>query len=464
MTINGNHLIEHGHEPGPHFPAMIQKANEYLSQGHDIGEIMLRLNDMAPPPRLRMRSPSCSAPVANFFGDMRSMNVDEVANLNAVTSACSLVARVPTVNCVEVMPDACPAGALPVGGVAEAINAIHPGYHSADICCSVALTEFSSPAPDVFSQQAFDIMSAARSVTHFGFEHRWSKPAGFERYWRERFEDVIDLMRGNPFLRDLVEFARRDICTQGDGNHFLFIGRRRFTGRLTVVTHHGSRNLGARLYKKGMAAAKRMTRDVAVGIPNGHEWIPYDTQEGQDYWEALQIVRQWTAINHWGIHDSLGEVLGEVWADRFWNEHNFVFREGDSFIHAKGATPSYHGFAEDDMGKALIPMNMEHPILITEHADSGSESELMFAPHGAGRNMSRSEFLRRSPDGVAAPRSVHVDSYSGVDDASEFPGAYKDPQTVISAIKDFQLAHISDFVDPIGSIMAGKQPEPWRNK
>jgi hypothetical protein len=43
------------------------------------------------------------------------------------------------------MPDACPTGPegqIPVGGVVVAKNAIHPGFHSADICCSVMLTDF----------------------------------------------------------------------------------------------------------------------------------------------------------------------------------------------------------------------------------------------------------------------------------------------------------------------------------
>ena len=53
--------------------------------------------------------------------------------------------KTPTIVDGAIMPDACPAGpngTIPVGGVAVAKNAIHPGMHSADICCSVMLNRF----------------------------------------------------------------------------------------------------------------------------------------------------------------------------------------------------------------------------------------------------------------------------------------------------------------------------------
>ena len=45
--------------------------------------------------------------------------------------------------------------------------------------------------------------------------------------------------------------------------------------------------------------------------------------------------------------------------DRFWNEHNFVFRKSDGlFYHAKGATPAFADYAADTNGLTLIPLNM----------------------------------------------------------------------------------------------------------
>ena len=79
----------------------------------------------------------------------------------------------------------------------------------------------------------------------------------------------------------------------------------------------------------------------------------------------MQVIREWTKANHFAIHDLTLAAAGGLRArERFWNEHNFVFRRGDSFLHGKGATPAWADFAEDSSGLVLIPLNMAEPILI----------------------------------------------------------------------------------------------------
>jgi hypothetical protein len=74
--------------------------------------------------------------------------------------------------------------------------------------------------------------------------------------------------------------------------------------------------------------------------------------------------------------------------------NNFVFRKADGlFYHAKGATPAWPEFADDSSGLTLIPLNMAEPILIARGRNA--ENGLGFAPHGAGRNFSRTAFVRR---------------------------------------------------------------------
>jgi hypothetical protein len=98
--------------------------------------------------------------------------------------------------------------------------------------------------------------------------------------------------------------------------------------------------------------------------------------------------------NHFAIHDRLVEALTVKCADRFWNEHNFVFRKPDGlYYHAKGATPAWAGFADDSRGLTLIPLNMAEPVLVTRGLDAANG--LGFAPRGAGRNLSRSAYMRR---------------------------------------------------------------------
>jgi RNA-splicing ligase RtcB len=77
-------------------------------------------------------------------------------------------------------------------------------------------------------------------------------------------------------------------------------------------------------------------------------------------------------------------LLGAKVQDRFWNEHNFVFRKSDGlFYHAKGAMPAFDGWAHDATDLTIIPLNLGGPIPIVR--GSNAANGLGFSPHGAGR-------------------------------------------------------------------------------
>ena len=225
------------------------------------------------------------------------------------------------------------------------------------------------------------------------------------------------------------------------------------------------------LYKAGLAAAERVRRRLSPETAAHNAWIEADSRDGESYWDGLQAIRAWTKAGHVAIHDRVAEALGLRRRDRFWNEHNFVFRRADGlFYHAKGATPAYRGFADDDSGLTLIPLNMAEPVLIAEGCDA--PHGLGFAPHGAGRNFSRSAYLRRhagkTPAAMVAEQTAGIDArfFCGVPDASELPGAYKDAASLRRQIDRFGLARVVDTVEPVGCIMAGdwQADAPWRRK
>jgi hypothetical protein len=150
--------------------------------------------------------------------------------------------------------------------------------------------------------------------------------------------------------------------------------------------------------------------------------------------------------------------------DRFWNEHNFVWQKPDGlFYHGKGATPAFPNFAADTNGLTLIPMNMAEPILIARGLNA--PNGLGFAPHGAGRNLSRTAFKKtlgeHGRSGIAPRRRPGPDWldarwFSGTPDTSEMPGGYKNAESVRRQIARFGLAEIVDEVLPFGCIMAGE--------
>ena len=457
--ITGETLKAWGHIPGKDFSRLLEFAQAGLAAGYSEDQIKAKLEGMKPPPPPPTLPLQKASDVPFHFNIEASDDADEVKNLADVRETMMAVIRTPTVVGAAVMPDACPAGpmgTIPVGGVVAAKNAIHPGMHSADICCSVMMTDLGEIDPKA-------VLDAAEKVTHFG-------PGG--RQNGKRFtlsQKLMDEFRENRFLSNpkILRMAVEHLGTQGDGNHFLFVGKSRNSGRTAIVTHHGSRGPGAVLYKLGMEAAERYRKKLSPKTLKQNAWIPADTVDGQEYWAALQLIRKWTKANHNAIHQATVEGSGAQPGDRFWNEHNFVFKRDDLFYQGKGATPAWDGYASVATGLTLIQLNMSEPVLVVRGKDA--DHALGFSPHGAGRNFSRSEHKRRMGE-MTAEQALKAET-EGLDirfpaggiDASELPSSYKNAANVVRQIDGFELAEIVDYIDPYGCMMAGDVPPFWMN-
>jgi RNA-splicing ligase RtcB len=449
--ITGKDLIKLGYQPGKWFKAALEHANQHQLSG----DSLINYLEAARPNQIDPHD----EPVG-FYQNIRAETEEEISNVESVISMMNILMKTPTLVGGAVMPDACPTGGgqIPVGGVVIARNAIHPSMHSADICCSVMMTNFGSIPPKT-------VLDFAHAVTHFG--------GGGREEFSSLPDDLEERMAENRFLKNerSRNLARRHLATQGDGNHFLFVGISRNTGETVMVTHHGSRGFGANLYNQGVKLAEFFRREISPKTLQNNAWIPYDTDEGKAYWEALQIVRAWTKLNHATIHDATAEKLKRDPVDRFWNEHNFVFKEGDLFYHAKGATPLDDKFVPDSKeGLRLIPLNMSEPVLIVKGGTT--ENNLGFAPHGAGRNVSRWAHKKSNAHRTVEQifheetKGLDIRFFSGNIDVSELPSAYKNAQKVKAQMQEFGLGEVVDEIIPYGCIMAGNWEidAPWRIK
>jgi RNA-splicing ligase RtcB len=451
MTVTGKDLIELGFPQGA---ALGEALAQVRAQGLEGEALRAFVAAAMPAPQLPLQD----APAWQL--NLDADDAVEAENLARVTATMDALMRTPTLRAGAVMPDACPAGGpgtIPVGGVVVAENAIHPGLHSADICCSVMLTEFDGADPAA-------VLDAVHKATHFG---PGGRPNG-QRYTMSL--DLIDAFRANAFLNDdkILRAAQEHMGTQGDGNHFAFVGRSAANGTVCLVTHHGSRGPGAGLYTLGLRAAERVRRRLSPQTLPENAWLPADSADGIAYWEALQLIRRWTKANHNALHAATAWIAGARVRERFWNEHNFVFRRGDLYYHAKGATPVDAGFLPDGSGTQIVPLNMAEPVLLIRGA--ANARNLGFAPHGAGRNLSRAAHKRGlgtySETEVFARETAGLDVrfWSGHIDVSELPGAYKPAATVRKQMARYGLADVVDEIHPYGCIMAGdwERSAPWR--
>lgn len=450
--MNGNDLINMGYEQGPHFGKVLSILKQ---REHSETEIAALMAQHQPAPTIGLQEP------ARCHYNITADTDDERDNVEKVRETMDALLRTPIVKEAAIMPDACPAGSvgtIPVGGVVGTDAAIVPGMHSADICCSLMMTVVDGIDPP-------DLLDSVFRETHFGPCFADKKPHRAMSAFLSR-----ELAYNPYFDPESIRVAERDMGTQGDGNHFAFVGTLQSTGQTVLVTHHGSRGLGARLYKAGKRTAEKFREKLSPETLKTNAWIPLNSKEGCDYWDALQIVRDWTKENHTVIHDAAIESLGGKITLRRWNEHNFVFRDGDTIWHAKGATPIDREYLPDTDGTQIVPLNMVEPVLLIQGKTTANN--LGFAPHGAGRNMSRTKHVKslsgRSAEDVIAEETKGIDArfWTGKHDLSELPSAYKNAASVQADMEKFKLASVVDRVMPYGSIMAGdwEQDAPWKKK
>ncbi len=486
IEIDGKLLIEWGIKPGPAFKEALARARALAAAGQELDEIRAEIVSAFPAPTVIARV------ATRPFGEaIAATNAEDEANIAAVRKHMVDLMRCPMIEFGAIMPDACPSGqapgTIPVGG-AVASRAIHPSFHSADICCSMYASVF--PAGTATGE----FMDALAASTRFG-------PGGRapETQVRDAITDEIEETR-NPFLTQLVGRAKAQLADQGDGNHFAFLGAMTVTPYLkqmlsdngqsglvaalgeharvdVLVTHHGSRDLGAQVYKRGLAEAVKHVAKVSPETPQQQAWLDPDSEIGDAYWQALQYVARWTKRNHQLVHERTLGRLGIARLAEFGNEHNFVWKRTDGlYYHGKGATPAW----KDEAGHpllGLIPLNMAQPILLTLGRDNANFAS--FSPHGAGRNKSRTALLREAglfgvhgQEFIDRSRAMVDEQTAGLDirffydrpDVSESPIAYKNGPQVQGQIAEFGLADVVGAIRPKGSIMAGDYDKPWMKK
>jgi tRNA-splicing ligase RtcB len=482
--IDGQFLLENGYKPGPRIGQALKIAKTLEGRGLDKNRLLAELSAKLPKEveKLSLRDSPLDIPLA-----AKSETEEEEINLKMSLEKMQELSLCPVITKAALMPDTCPSGqefgCIPVGGAIETVGAIIPSAHSSDVCCSMQASFFASSIP------LERIMNCLESATHFG---PFSRAKGDEKFHPVLNEPVWD----NPFLSGLEDVALKYLQTQGDGNHFSYIGyvecpkelskkldkegyydeaKSLSTARgqlLVLVTHHGSRKLGAEIYKRGLTQAVKETNKIADNIPSTMAWLNTNSHTGRDYWEALQYSQRWTLANHKMIHDSLLLNIGSKEILRLANAHNFVWKRGDKFLHGKGATPAWN----DEQGRkqiGIIPLNMSEPILLTFGEDN--KKYLSFSPHGAGRNRSRSQTINQFKG-----EDKKIDKYliekklkevtgnldvrwaSKKPDITESPIGYKNASSVKKQLISHNLASLAIEIKPRGCIMAGEFEPIWK--
>jgi len=332
------------------------------------------------------------------------------------------------------MPDAHLGFGMPIGGVAATEGAVMPFAVGVDIGCRMHLTVFTESASSITALRE-RLKTSLLNGTYFGRSLREAPLSEHPLLDDLRFKRIEKFCRS----RGTREWAAKQFGSSGGGNHFVEFGELVLpeqtdgipAGRwLALLSHSGSRALGFRVANFFTELAGKMNK-----LPKEYEelaWLNMDTEEGQAYWDAMELAGDYSAANHHVIHDTVIRLAGLTPVRAISNHHNYAWKEThggkELYVHRKGATPAAPGVL------GIIPGSMATPGFLVR--GKGGADSLSSASHGAGRRMSRRDAFKSITE---AQRDQELLAGSvellggGIDEA---PGAYKDIRSVMAAQSD----------------------------
>lgn len=346
--------------------------------------------------------------------------------------------RVPCAHRAAVMPDAHVGYGLPIGGVLALNNAVIPYAVGVDIACRMKMTVLDTPVEDLRANRNFDrFKESIEKGTRFGVG------VSYGRSGRQNHDVMDDSRWGDLKLLDNLKMAAwEQLGTSGSGNHFAEFGELTVDERnelgldpgvyVALLSHSGSRKAGATVCQRYSAIAKssipKKLRDEF-----GHlGWLDLDSEAGQEYWLAMNLMGDYASANHDVIHKNVAKRMKASVIAGVENHHNFAWLEDHDgktvVVHRKGATPAGKGVL------GVIPGSMGTPAYVVR--GKGNEASLASASHGAGRLMSRTKakdkYNFKAEKGNLEARGVRVLSAG----ADEVPGVYKNIDEVMAAQVD----------------------------
>jgi tRNA-splicing ligase RtcB len=462
MGINGRDLMKIGWEPGP----ALGKALELAKEAQEAGwrkRVIMRHMDLIRTRTQEYLDDELLRPLAQLLLELRMEAEQKVEDRfyhlevdpvpcgfwgedgvdQATIDQMEVARRLPVSVAAALMPDGHLGYGLPIGGVLATRDAVIPYAVGVDIACRMKLTVTDVPMAR-FEGIRDKLKNALNDETAFGMGAQFNTR-------KRRKHDVLDDPAWDDLprpLQALKDKAWSQLGSSGGGNHFVEFGVFEHTEEhpeiplepgeyLALLSHSGSRGLGARtaeFFTKIAMENSKLPKEARYLA-----WLPLDTEEGVQYWKAMNLAGRYAEANHTCIHRHVLKAAGLKPVLDVENHHNFAWKEkhGDEelIVHRKGSTPAGHGVL------GIIPGSMGAPGFLVR--GKGKAESLNSASHGAGRAMSRAQAKKSltKHDMLTQLSEQGIELLGGGLD--EAPGAYKDIHQVIAAQRD--------LIDPLAT-------------
>lgn len=363
------------------------------------------------------------------------------------------IGNLPWVEGVAVMPDVHFGKGATVGSVIAMRQALAPAAVGVDIGCGMTAVRTSLTAEDL-PDDLSRLRSAIEAAIPVGFEmhpqpvnpHRVPglPTAGWDEFWA-RFHQL------RADVEKLASRAGRQLGTLGGGNHFIEVCLEQGgpdAGRVWLMLHSGSRNIGKELADRHIEVARRLPhnadlpdRDLAVFLAG--------TPEMAAYRHDLEWAQEYASRNRALMMALLCQVVRDVLSNVRFDQpischHNYVAEETyggvEVLVTRKGAIRAGSG----DLG--IIPGSMGTGSYIVRGL--GNPDAYCSASHGAGRRMSRAKARKTFTVTDLARQTAGVECRKDAGVVDEIPAAYKDLDQVMAQQTDLVevVAHLKQVV------------------
>ena len=347
------------------------------------------------------------------------------------------IAALPWVEGVRVMPDVHLGKGATVGSVIAMRQAVGPSAVGVDIGCGMHAVRTSLTVEDLpDSLRALRLAIEAAVPVGFAAHSGQAGVVGRHPELASRFDGLLGRFAAlHEDVQDRQGKAVAQVGTLGGGNHFIEVTSDE-DGRVWLMLHSGSRNIGNELAQRHIESAKGLEHNL--GLPDRDLAVFLaDTPQIDAYLADLYWAQDYAMLNREVMMTTVREVLAGFFPQVSFDapvrcHHNYVSQETydgvDLIVTRKGAIFAGAGTL------GLIPGSMGTGSYVVRGL--GNEASYCSASHGAGRTMSRNKAKRTftTADLAAQTEGVECRKDAGVID--EIPAAYKDLTAVIAAQHD----------------------------
>lgn len=339
---------------------------------------------------------------------------------------------------VALMPDAHLGMGAAVGSVIPTRGAVIPAAVGVDIGCGMVAVRTQFTEEQLRGQR--------RPLAVLREEIERAVPVSPGRYNRTEWGSAPGYISRLEELAisegvDPSEFAknwRLQLGSLGGGNHFIEVTADE-NGDVWTFLHSGSRGVGNLIARHFIGIAQDLAQEKSRELPNRDlAWLAEDDPAYSAYLSHLHWAQEFARLNRELMMDRVIDQLG-----RFMQEdvqrleevnchHNYTETEThfgmELLVSRKGAIAAHVGV------RGLIPGSMGTASYVV--TGKGNEMSLCSAPHGAGREYSRTQARKTFTQDDLRQRMAGIEYRDLPAFIDEIPDAYKDIDVVMADAAD----------------------------